>query len=123
MRASRSARRLHVFETSSSADYRPHLSAKRDSIGITLDTSGEARYGYWFELNLGDSIGDGTLLPEQRFSSDWDGPWHGATTQTDSGWSAEVMIPWGTEGSFPLVANSPRSVFLNRVSFPFLEIS
>lgn len=70
--------------------------SERDGIGITLDTSGEARYGYWFQLNLGDSISDGTLLPEQRFSRDWDGPWRGATAQTEAGWSAEVLIPWGT---------------------------
>ncbi|MDH3645134.1 MAG: hypothetical protein OES38_23735, partial [Gammaproteobacteria bacterium] len=70
--------------------------SERDSFGVTLDTSGEARYGYWFELNLGDSISDGTLLPEQRFSRDWDGPWRGATVETEAGWSAEILIPWGT---------------------------
>ncbi|MFP6836458.1 MAG: DUF5916 domain-containing protein [Pseudomonadales bacterium] len=70
--------------------------AERDGIGITLDTSGEARYGYWFQMSLGDSISDGTLLPEQRFSRDWDGPWRGASVQTQTGWSAEILIPWGT---------------------------
>ena len=44
----------------------------RDSINITLDTSGTGRYGYWFGLNLGDSLSDGTLLPEKRFSSECD---------------------------------------------------
>ncbi|MYH14604.1 MAG: hypothetical protein F4149_05460 [Gammaproteobacteria bacterium] len=67
---------------------------ERDSIGIMLDTSGQARYGYWFELALGDTLNDGTMLPEQRFSREWDGPWRGATTRTATGWSAEMMIPW-----------------------------
>ncbi len=68
----------------------------RDGISITLDSSGTGRYGYWFNLHLGDSISDGTVLPERQFSSDWDGPWRGATSLTDEGWSAEFLIPWGT---------------------------
>ena len=43
----------------------------RDAINITLDTSGEGRYGYWFGIALGNSVMDGTLLPEKQFSSDF----------------------------------------------------
>ncbi|MBD3646434.1 MAG: hypothetical protein HUJ31_03035, partial [Pseudomonadales bacterium] len=68
----------------------------RDSINLTLDTSGEGRYGYWFGVALGDSLLDGTVLPERQFSSDWDGAWDGASEETESGWSAEFFIPWGT---------------------------
>jgi|TARA_Y100000310_G_scaffold276983_1_gene294518 hypothetical protein len=68
----------------------------RDSINVTLDTSGEGRYGYWFGINLGDSLMDGIVLPERQFSNDWDGAWRGASQQTSSGWSAEFFIPWGT---------------------------
>ena len=66
----------------------------RDSINLTLDTSGEGRYGFWFGINLGDSLMDGTVLPEYRFSNEWDGPWRGASVETDTGWSAEFFIPW-----------------------------
>jgi hypothetical protein len=66
----------------------------RDSITVMLDTSGEGRYGYYFGLNLGDSVDDGTLLPERQFSADWDGPWRGATAVTKTGWSAELFLPW-----------------------------
>ena len=52
---------------------RDNQTLNRDSINVTLDTSGEGRYGYWFGLNLGDSLMDGTLLPEKNFSSEWDG--------------------------------------------------
>ena len=69
-------------------------SLNRDSINITLDTSGEGRYGFWFGINLGDSLMDGTVLPERKFSSEWDGPWRGATKETATGWSAEMFIPW-----------------------------
>ena len=68
----------------------------RDQVGVTLDTSGEGRYGYWFSVYLGDSLSDGTLLPERNFSREWDGAWRGASEVTDTGWSAELFIPWGT---------------------------
>ena len=68
----------------------------RDEFSMTLDTSGAARYGYWFNVALGDSQSDGTLLPERQYSNTWDGPWRGATRITDHGWSAELFIPWGT---------------------------
>ena len=58
----------------------------RDGISVTLDTSGEGRYGYWFGVNLGDSLLDGTVLPERQFTSDWDGAWRGASQTTDHGW-------------------------------------
>ncbi len=75
---------------------------KREQIGVTLDTSGEGRYGYWFGIHLGDSLMDGTVLPEKKFSSEWDGAWRAATQQTQQGWSAEFYIPWGTV-SMPVV--------------------
>jgi hypothetical protein len=82
----------------------------RDSISITLDSSGTGRYGYWFEVGLGDSISDGTVLPERQFSSDWDGPWRAATSRTDTGWSAEFLIPWGT-------VSMPRTGDIRRMTF------
>ncbi|MCY3858485.1 MAG: DUF5916 domain-containing protein [Gammaproteobacteria bacterium] len=66
----------------------------RDYVSFTLDTSGEARYGYWFQLNLGGSRSDGTIQPERQFSDSWDGAWYGETARTPRGWSAEFFIPW-----------------------------
>jgi len=66
----------------------------RDAIGLTLDSSGEGRYGYWFNLALGGSLSDGTVLPERQFSRKWDGAWDGASSSTDEGWYAEMFIPW-----------------------------
>ena len=68
----------------------------RDGVSLTIDTSGEGRYGYWFGINLGNALTDGTVLPERQFSSRWDGPWRGASAETATGWSAEYFIPWGT---------------------------
>ena len=69
-------------------------SSNRDSIGLILDTSGEGRYAYWFNLALGGSLSDGTLLPERQFSRKWDGAWDGASSSTDEGWYGEMYIPW-----------------------------
>ena len=66
----------------------------RDSFMFFLDTSGEGRYGFWFQLSLGGSMSDGTILPERQFSMNWDGAWHGATSRTETGWVAEFHIPW-----------------------------
>jgi hypothetical protein len=66
----------------------------RDQISFTLDPSGEGLYGYWFSVNLGDTLLDGTVLPERQFSNQWDGPWYGDSAEHEEGWSAEFFIPW-----------------------------
>lgn len=66
----------------------------RDEWGITLDTSGQGLYGYWFSTALGGSVKDGKIAPERVFTSEWDGPWQRASTQTDDGWSLEMFLPW-----------------------------
>ncbi len=66
----------------------------RDEFGITLDTSGEGLYGYWFSTALGGSVKDGKVAPERQFSSEWDGPWRRATAETEDGWSMEMFLPW-----------------------------
>lgn len=66
----------------------------RDDFSFTLDPSGQGLYGYWFGLNLGDSIEDGTVLPERQFGNQWDGPWRRATATHDKGWSGEIFLPW-----------------------------
>ncbi|MEM8769867.1 MAG: DUF5916 domain-containing protein, partial [Pseudomonadota bacterium] len=73
---------------------RDNRDVKRDFVSFTLDTSGSARYAYWMTLALGDTQMDGTALPERQFSSNWDGAWWGATTETERGWSAEFFVPW-----------------------------
>ena len=66
----------------------------RDSLGFTIDASGEALVGYWFIVALGGSVQDGKLLPERNYQRDWDGPWIAKTAVRDDGWSAEMYFPW-----------------------------
>ena len=65
-----------------------------DAYQIVVDSSGNGLYGYWFRVKLGDSLMDGTLLPERRFTSNWDGPWRARTQRTKDGWTAEMFLPW-----------------------------
>ncbi len=87
---------------------RDGVTVNRDHLSITVDTSGEGRYGYWFGVSLGDSLMDGTVLPERKYSNDWDGPWRGRSQVTDYGWSAELFIPWS-------VVSMPHSADLRRM--------
>ena len=69
---------------------------QRDSFEIAIDPSGSGRYGYWFQVALGGSVSDGTLVPTARYSPNWDGVWQGAAARTETGWSAEIFVPWST---------------------------
>jgi hypothetical protein len=66
----------------------------RDSVSFTVDPGGAGLYGYWFGVNLGGTLQDGTVLPERQFSNQWDGPWNGASSEVEGGWNAEFFIPW-----------------------------
>ena len=46
----------------------------------------------FFNGLLGGSKQDGKVLPERRYTNDWDGPWIGATTELDDGWSGEIFF-------------------------------
>ena len=69
-------------------------SLNRDAFHVTLDASGAGLYGYWFEVSLGGTLRDGTVVPERTVSEQWDGPWRGASAVTEDGWSAEMYLPW-----------------------------
>ncbi len=81
----------------------------RDAWGITLDTSGQGLYGYWFTVNLGGSVQDGKVAAERRFSNEWDGPWESKTAVLDDGWSTEVFLPWSMM-TMPDVSNGVRQL-------------
>ena len=66
----------------------------RDNFGITLDVTAQGKFAYWFIVALGDSLMDGKVLPERRYSNDWDGPWLAKTASNADGWSTELYFPW-----------------------------
>ena len=66
----------------------------RDTFGFTLDTTGQGLFAYWFIVALGDPVMDGKVLPERRYTNDWDGPWIGKSKALADGWSVEMFLPW-----------------------------
>ena len=86
----------------------------RDGWGITLDTSGEGRYGYWFNINLGGSVLDGKVAPERTFTNEWDGPWDSATAELDDGWSLEAFLPWSMMTMPPGDGERTMGMYTNR---------
>ena len=86
----------------------------RDRISFTIDTSGTGLYGYWMSLALGDNQMDGTILPERRYASDWDGAWYGASKQNERGWVAEVFIPWSQTAMPKVEGTRHMGVYVSR---------
>jgi len=82
-----------------------------DAYQVMIDSSGEGRYGYWFMVVLGGTLADGHLMPERRFSDNWDGPWQGETSEIDAGWTVEIFLPWSMI-DMPNVGEGPRRMGL-----------
>ena len=86
----------------------------RDGWGITLDTSGEGLYGYWFNVSLGGSVLDGKVAPERTFTREWDGAWQSATAVLADGWSLELFLPWSMMTMPQVQGERVMGVYTNR---------
>ncbi|HEX6550128.1 MAG TPA: carbohydrate binding family 9 domain-containing protein, partial [Gammaproteobacteria bacterium] len=71
-----------------------------DNIMIVLDTFGQKKLAYVFQLNAGGAIADGLISPGYHDSNSntpdvdysWNGYWRAAVQRTATGWSAEIRI-------------------------------
>lgn len=64
-----------------------------DRVALALDTFGDGRTGYLFQVNAVGTLADGLIAGAGSFSYDWDGLWNAAVTRDESGWSAEIELP------------------------------
>jgi Domain of unknown function (DUF5916) len=64
-----------------------------DTVSIVLDSFGDKRTGYYFQINAAGGRVDGLVAGPLSFSLDWDGIWNARTARTPDGWSAEIWIP------------------------------
>ena len=64
-----------------------------DSVSIALDTYGDKRTGYFFQVNAAGARTDGLISSPDGPAYDWDGIWDARTARLDNGWSAEIVIP------------------------------
>lgn len=67
-----------------------------DTVSIVLDTYGDRRTGYFFQINAAGARVDGLISDPESASLDWDGIWDARTSRTPDGWSAEIVIPTRT---------------------------
>jgi hypothetical protein len=67
-----------------------------DSVAVVIDTYGDRRTGYFFQINAAGARVDGLIDTPESVSLDWDGIWDARTVRTASGWSAEIEIPTRT---------------------------
>ncbi|MBT6149399.1 MAG: carbohydrate binding family 9 domain-containing protein [Gemmatimonadetes bacterium] len=65
-----------------------------DWIAISLDPHHDRQSGYWFKVYASGSLQDGVYSADRDVDSSWDGIWEAATAIDDSGWVAELRIPY-----------------------------
>ena len=68
-----------------------------DGFRIVLDTFHDQRNGYQFATNPAGAKWDAQMANEGRENNvDWDGIWEVVTSVTETGWYAEIRIPFRT---------------------------
>jgi hypothetical protein len=67
-----------------------------DVVGVCLDSYGDKRTGFEFDLTAGGGKIDLVLMNAERdcsWDTNWDAVWYGRTAMEDSAWTAEFRIP------------------------------
>lgn len=65
-----------------------------DWLWIYMDPYNDDRTGYFFAINPGGSIADGTLYNDGWMDDSWDGIWEHQSKVNNDGWSVELKIPF-----------------------------
>ena len=65
-----------------------------ENVWIFLDPYNDERTGFYFAINPGGSICDGTLYNDGWMDDSWDGIWETKTSVDEQGWNVEVKIPF-----------------------------
>ncbi len=67
-----------------------------DLVGVSFDPFRDQRNAQAFQANPFGAQRDLLCTDDALFDRDWDGYWKVRTTRTDSGWVAEMQLPWAT---------------------------
>ena len=67
---------------------------KSDNFVVYLDPYHDKQTGYYFAVNAGGTIYDGTLYNDVSRDKSWDGVWQGKSHRDDKGWTVEMRIPY-----------------------------
>jgi len=64
-----------------------------DRFTVYVDPNRDRRSGYYFGINAGGTLFDGTLSNDGFTDNSWDGVWVARARRTADGWVAEMRIP------------------------------
>lgn len=67
-----------------------------DLVWFEVDPNNNDTTGYAFALNASGAQEDAQLFRDDFEELLWDGVWKGAAKLTDTGWTAEIFVPWST---------------------------
>ena len=67
---------------------------ENDVVAVVFDPFDDQRTGFLFQVTAAGNQRDALFLNGQGLDQDWDVPWRARTAVTDSGWTAELAIPW-----------------------------
>ncbi|MDR3626837.1 MAG: DUF5916 domain-containing protein [Ignavibacteriaceae bacterium] len=73
---------------------RRDVSINSDWFEVYLDPFNDKRTGYYFAMNAGGTLYDGTLYNDTWSDQSWDGVWEGKVHVDDKGWTVEMRIPF-----------------------------
>lgn len=69
---------------------------QHDQIGLAFDAFNDRRNAMAFTINPYGVQRDLLTFDDTYYDTDWDALWRVRTSRTDSGWVAEIAIPWQT---------------------------
>jgi len=74
---------------------RRDVDIQSDWFYIGIDSYHDKRTGFYFGVNAGGSISDGTISNDAtNFDGTWDGIWESSTKINKKGWALEIKIPF-----------------------------
>ncbi len=68
-----------------------------ERVEILIDSFNDKRNAFWFQIGAAGSMGDALVTRNgATFNKQWDGIWYGEARIDESGWRAELEIPFQT---------------------------
>jgi hypothetical protein len=93
----------HLYIAAKLFDSQPNLIdtklARRDAdfdsdlFYVGIDSYNDDRTGFYFGINPGGSIVDGTIYNDSQLDNSWNGIWEAKTKINNDGWNVEIKIP------------------------------
>jgi hypothetical protein len=69
---------------------------ENDAVSVVFDPFDDQRTGQIFQVTPAGNQRDAQFLIGQGIDAEWDVPWRVRTSVSDSGWIAELAIPWSS---------------------------